>query len=161
MIIDVISYTDEQFASLSVEQLEQVREAQMKKNKLTAKLEKEKAEEKFRLVEQGIFLSSIWRLYCEKLQAEYDLEVEHIRESLLFYLRFSTKDEEQDKTAPYSVNYALTVEERFAIVRQYYETTYQDAKARYNAFLADPIAKTYLGELYAPLHDYFYRWANE
>ncbi len=159
MNIDIISYTDEQFAALSVEQLEQVREAQLKKNKLTAKLDKEKQEEKFRLVENGIFLSSIWDVYCQKLETEYEAEVETIREALLFYLRFSTKEEEES-SAPYTVNYALTMEERFAIVRQYYEYTYSDAKECYNAFIADPVAKTYLGELYSPLHDYFYRAAQ-
>ena len=85
MNIDIISYTDEQFAALSVEQLEQVREAQLKKNKLTAKLDKEKQEEKFRLVKNGIFLSSIWDVYCQKLETEYEAEVETIREALLFW----------------------------------------------------------------------------
>lgn len=158
MKIDIISYTDEQFAVLTEEQLKQVREAQMKKNKLTAKLEKDKEKEKFRLVKQGIFLSSIWDLYCQKLKAAYDAEVDEVREALLFYLRFSTK-EEQESQSPYTVDYALTIEERYAIVKQYYETAYTDATERYGAFLSDPIAKTYLGELYATLHDYFYRWA--
>lgn len=159
MKIDIISYTDEQFAALSVEQLEQVREAQMKKNKLQAKLDKEKQEEKFRLVEKGIFLSSLWNIYRQKLEEEYEAEVENIRESLLFYLRFSAKEEEES-SSPYTVNYALTVEERFAIVRQYYETTYSNPQELYEAFIADPIAKTYLGEMYSPLHDYFYRQAH-
>ena len=57
-----------------------------------SKLEKDKEKEKFRLVKQGIFLSSIWDLYCQKLKAAYDAEVDEVREALLFYLRFSTKE---------------------------------------------------------------------
>ena len=154
MNIDIISYTDAQYAALSEEQLLQVKAAQLKKNKLDAKLERDKIEEKHRLVKRGIFLSGIWPLYCEKLQQEYEQEVENLRDSLLFYLRCTTKAE-QESSAPYTVNYALTVEERFAIVRQYYQVNYTDAQKRYDAFLADSVAPAYLGEMYAPLHDYF------
>ena len=43
------------------------------------------------------------------------------------------------------------------IVKEYYETTYTDEYERYAAFKKDEFAKVYIGELYAPLHDYFYR----
>ena len=39
MKIDIISYTDEQFAQLTEEQLLEVRSAQLKKNRLDRKLE--------------------------------------------------------------------------------------------------------------------------
>lgn len=157
MIIDIISYTDSQFAKLTQEQILEVRSAQLKKNKLLAKLEEEKRKEKYRLIKNGVFLSKIWQLYCEKLQREYEQEVENIREALLFYLRFTWKAEgEIESHAPYKVNYSLTIEERFTIVRSYYEAAFEDAVERYQTFLKDEIAVTYLGELYAPLHDHFY-----
>lgn len=156
MKIDIISYTDAQYAALTEEQLLQVKSAQLKKNRLDLKLEEDMQAEKHRLVKNGIFLSKIWDLYCEKLRSEYAVEVENLRESLLFYLRFTAKpDGSSSSAAPYTVNYALTVEERFAIVKQYYETTYSDAEKRFEAFKADTVAVAYLGELYAPLYDYF------
>lgn len=159
MTIDIISYTDTQYAALTEEQILEVQAAQLKKNKLLIKLEEDKRKEKYRLIENGVFLSKIWELYCEKLQKEYDNEVENIRESLLFYLRFTSKTESGSTetgptNAPYLVDYSLTVEERFFIVKEYYLTTYADAEERYDAFLKDEVAIVYLGETYAPLHDY-------
>ena len=157
MTIDIISYTDSQFAKLTQEQILEVRSAQLKKNKLLEKLETEKRKEKYRLIKNGVFLSKIWQLYCEKLQREYEQEVENIRDALLFYLRFTWKAEEGDSSnVPYSVNYSLTMEERFAIVKSYYESAFADAVLRYETFAKDEVAVAYLGELYAPLHDHFY-----
>ena len=42
MEIDIISFTDEQFAALTEEQLLEVENVQMKKNRLTEDLEEEK-----------------------------------------------------------------------------------------------------------------------
>ncbi|MBQ8309070.1 MAG: hypothetical protein IJX96_04475 [Clostridia bacterium] len=157
MIIDIISYTDAQYAALTEEQLLEVKSAQLKKNKLDLALEEAKLKEKHRLIDNGIFLSKTWALYCEKLQAEHDSEVENLRESLLFYLRFSAKAEtEEESGVGYTVDYALSIEERFAIVKQYYEINYTDETERFEAFKADKVAVAYLGELYAPLYDYFY-----
>jgi len=166
MVIDIISYTDTQYAALSEEQILEVQQAQLKKNRLLIKLEEDKRKEKYRLIENGVFLSKIWDLYCEKLQKEYDNEVENIRESLLFYLRFTSKTESDSSQtgptdAPYTVDYSLTMEERFYIVKEYYETTYTNGKQRYDAFLLDKVAIVYLGELYAPLHDYLYELGQE
>ena len=47
MEIDIISFTDEQFAALTEEQLLEVENVQMKKNRLTEDLEEEKRKEKF------------------------------------------------------------------------------------------------------------------
>lgn len=156
MTIDIINYTDEQFALLTAEQLLEVQSAQLKKNRLDRKLEEDKLKEKYRLGERGILLSDIWEQYCAKLQAEHDDEVTAIREALLFFLRFSNKPpEEEVETAPYLVDYSLPEEERAAIVKNYYDNTYADGKSRFDAFLADEIAKKYTGEYYAPLYDYF------
>ena len=157
MVIDVISYTDAQFAALSDAQVLEVQEAQLKKNRLYIQLEEAKRKEKYRLMKNGVFLSKIWQLYCEKLQREYEAEVENIRESLLFYLRFTSKNQGGglEGSAPYAVDYSLTVEERFTVVRGYYEGAFTNPKERFDAFKADEIAVVYLGELYASLYDYF------
>lgn len=156
MTIDIISYTDEQFALLTAEQLLEVKSAQLKKNRLDRQLEEDKLKEKYRLGERGILISEIWEQYCAKLQAEHDEEVAAIREALLFFLRFSNKPpEEEIETAPYLVDYSLPEEERAVIVKDYYENTYADGQERFDAFLADEIAKQYLGSWYSIMYDYF------
>ena len=90
MVIDIISYSDEQFAAMTDEQLLEVQSAQMKKNRLMAALEEDLRKEKYRLIDNGTYLSSMWPLIQEKLQKAYEQEVDLIRDALLFYLRFST-----------------------------------------------------------------------
>ncbi len=158
MTIDIISYTDEQFASLSEEQLLEVKTAQQKKDKLSVALEEDKEAEKHRLLKNGVFLSGVWAAYCAKLEAAYEREVEGIREALLFYLRFSSRPSNEvteGESHPYEVNYAYTIEERLTIVKTYYETAYDSARDRFAAFAEDKVAPVYLGEAYKPLYDYF------
>ena len=156
MVIDIISYTDAQFAALTDEQLLEVQQAQLKKNRLKAALNEDLEKQKFRLIDNGIFLSTIWRWVQWKLNKTYNDEVENIRNSLLFYLRFSGKTNGGDvDSAPYTVDYSLSDIERFNVVKTYYETTYTDGTQRFEAFKADVVAAQYLGELYAPLYDYF------
>ena len=91
MEIDIISYTAEQFAELSDEQILEVQQAQLKKNKLKQRLEKDKQDEKNRLIENGTYFSQLWNLYCARLQDEYEQEVNAIRDALLFYLQYSSR----------------------------------------------------------------------
>lgn len=157
MTIDVISYTDEQLARLTAEQLLEVKQAQVKKNKLLRALEADEQAEKRRLIERGTFLSGLWEQYCEELRRVCDEEVQAIRDALSFYLRFSNRPSEGAATdAPYTVDYSLTETERAKIVKEYYEGAYADGKARFDAFAADEVAKQYLGEKYAAIYDYFY-----
>jgi hypothetical protein len=155
MVIDIISYTREQFALLTAEQLLEIQEAQMKKNALDRKLEADMLEEKHRLINRGMFLSGIWEKYCEKLRAVHAQEIELLREALLFYLQFAAKPDEGDvETAPYTVDYSLEMADRYFIVRDYYLSAYTEASARMEAFKKDQVARQYLGELYATLYDY-------
>ena len=154
MEIDIISYTDEQFAALTEEQLLEVENVQMKKNRLTEKLAEEKRKEKFRLLEAGVFRSGIWEGICEALDESYDREVEWLRDGLLFYLRSASRPPEET-SAPYEVDYSLSYEERLSIVRSYYDTEYADAGEKFLAFRKDKLALNYLGELYAPLYELY------
>ena len=156
MVIDIIDFTDAQFAALSEEQILSVQEAQLKKNRLYKRLQEDFRAEKTRLVENGTFLSDIWDLYCARLQAEYDEEVTAIRNALLFYLRFASRPEtgKDEYDYAYNVDYSLNMPERYTIVRSYYTVTYTNPEERVTAFLQDEVAKVYLGEYYAMLYDY-------
>ena len=148
MLIDIITFTDEQYALLTEEQLLEIKNAQLKKDRVLAKLKADLHKEKQRLV------SSIWRMLQEEYEVNYERELDNIREPLLFYLRFSIKAEGSDQS-PYKVDYSLAMDERFHVVKNYYEATYSDKKKRFDAFKLDEVAVVYLGEFYAPLYDFF------
>lgn len=154
MVIDIISYTEEQLAALSEEQILEVKTAQQKKNELAVKVQENKDAFKRKLVENGTFLSHVWPLICQKYDEEYTQQVNALRDALLFYLHYTSRS--SAATEKYPIDYALSVEERFYDVRDYYDTTYADPQERFEAFKADSVARLYLGELYAPLYDYFY-----
>lgn len=155
MTIDIISYTDEQYALLTVEQLKEIRSAQMKKDKLKIALEEDLQAEKDSLVKKGIFNSNLYSLIEDKLKAEYTQQVELIRDGLQFYLKYSMQPDGSEWDAPYPVNFALSYEARFNVVRNYYDTTYENAQARFQAFKADTFAPRYLGELYQSLYAHY------
>ena len=160
MEIDIISFTDEQFAALTEEQLLEVENVQMKKNRLTEDLEEEKRKEKFRLLKAGVVRSGIWTGICDSLDASYEREVEWLRDGLLFYLRFASKPPEET-SAPYEVDYSLSYEKRLEIVREYYDSTYSDPEEKFPAFKQDKVALNYLGELYAPLYELYAAQAGQ
>lgn len=158
MEIDIIDYTNAQFAQLTDEQILKVEEAQLKKNRLLAGLEEELQREKFRLSKNGTLFSTIWTKLKEKLNAEYEQEVENVRDLLLFYLRFTALfTDEEIENAPYEINYSFTLAERVEAVKNYYLTAYSSSQAEQRAadYKEDVIAQKYLGETYKALYDYF------
>lgn len=154
MVIDIISYTAEQFARLDPEQVRAVESAQTKKNRMTEELAADKREAKFKLVKAGVFRSAIYSKIVQELDAAYSREIEDLKEGLLFYLQYGSNVNEE--SAPYEVDYSLSGEKRAVIVKDYYNDTYSDATERFEAFKNDEVAKVYLGEYYSVLFDYFY-----
>lgn len=155
MEIDIIKYQTDQYASLNSEQLLEVKKAQATKNRLLRRLNEKKLAEKYRLVKAGIFHSKIWEKLCEALQAEYDAEVEILREGLLFYLQYSGQESSTNTSVGYTVDYSLSIAERVAVVKMYYLTTYSDPNKRFYAFRDDPVAPKYLCESYSALYQWF------
>ena len=94
MKIDIISYTDEQYAALASEQILEVQAAQLKKNKLDAAFTEALEKERTRLSARGLLRSSYWELFVERLTKSHEQEVENLRQALLFYLRFTTRPDE-------------------------------------------------------------------
>ena len=157
MVIDIISYTEEQLAVLSAEKVLEIRETQLKKNKLYEELQEALRKGKQELIDKGVYPSNVWTRIEAKLTAEYERQVEILRDALMFYLHYVADNAPiVTPDVPYKVDYSLSEDERMQIVKEYYETTYQDDFERYRAFKDDDFVKVYIGELYAPLHDYFY-----
>ena len=155
MKIDIVSYTDEQYAAMTHTQIDEVRQAQKNKDKLTLKLRENLHKEKYALVKRGIYNSSLYDLIKNQLQEDYDAQVEFIRDGLLFFLKYSMDPDGSGLDAPYEVNYAQSFETRMNVVKHYYEVTYLDAHQRFEAFKVDRFALNYLGEYYRMLFAYF------
>lgn len=152
MDIDIIEFSEAQYAEMNEAQLMEINAAQLKKNNLDYALEQDMLAEKHRLIENGTFLSGLWEAYCAKRQAKHDRDVEAVRSTLLFYLQYSNR---ADETAPYEVDYAYPMYERVRIVKSYYETTYTDPEERFYVFKSDRVAMRYLADMYKPLYTYF------
>ena len=153
MEIDIISYSPSQYAVLTSEQLLQIKEAQVKKNNLLRKLEEQLQREKERLVENGMVHSGVWTALEQKLRAECETEVAWVRETLLFYLRYSVANGVAD--APYTVDFSLSYTQRLTVVKNYYMSAYSDPIERFDAYKKDSVAMKYLEEYYSLLYDYF------
>ena len=160
MIIDVISYSNEQFAALTSEQILEVRSVQLQVNELRAKKEKITEDIKFKLLENGVAFSSMALKSAEAEIALIEQKIENLREGLLFYLQYASRPSngesaESPTDAPYTVDYSLPYDQRYFIVRDYYEESYSDPYERFQKFCEDEVALVYLGEFYNTLYDWF------
>ena len=154
MKIDIITYTDEQYAAMTQEQIKEVRDAQTEKDELKLKMEEELQRERDKLVKKGIFNSNLYQLMKDKLEKEFEDRVAFIRDCLTFFLRYSSHPNDSGLDAPYEVNYAQSYTARFNVLKAYYTTEFEDSAEAFEAFKLDKFALNYLGELYAPLYDY-------
>ena len=153
MTIDIINYTQEQYSQLNNEQIVEIKKAQGTKDRLLRRLQEKMTSEKYRMVKAGIFRSCIWEKLCEALQAEYDAEIELLRDGLLFYLQYSGRL--NDSGVGYTVDYSLPIVDRVTLVKEYYLKTYEDPNERFEAFKNDSVAPSYLCEAYASLYQWF------
>lgn len=157
MVIDIVNYTQEQLAALSAEKVLEIREAQLKKNKLYAELQKTLKTVKQELIDKGAYSSNIYAKIEARLTVEYEKQVEIVREALIFFLHYVADEPTVSyPDVPYEVDYSLSAQDRVRVVKAYYETTYTNEYERYRAFKQDKFVRAYVGEFYGPLHDYFY-----
>ena len=155
MVIDIIDYQDAQYIQLGEYKLEQVRQAQLEKNKLLSQLEKDKRREKYKLLKNGTYRSGIYASVCAELERQCEEKIKALRDGLLFYLRYSVREDLEGLEPPYELDYSLSDIERTEYVMSYYESSYSDPKERFEAFKADQFASGYLGEMYYSVFDYF------
>lgn len=158
MKIDIIAYTAGQLAALTEEQLQEVKSAQMKKNRLVWKRDEALREEKRRLVNNGMFFAEVWARVKAEIEQTYATEIEWVRDGLLFYLHYVQGVVD---SAPYPLDYSLSEFDRVMAVREYYETTYTDPDERLAALEADTVAPRYLGESYKGLWQYYVDLTNK
>ena len=152
MIIDVLEYTDEAFDALKKKDQLKIKEAQLKKNTMERALAKKISDEKARLLKNGTFLSSAFDAFCARLQAEYQDELEYLRDALTYDLLYKEKNKDE-LSAPYVIDFTLSEQKRMEIVKAYYMQAYENASERLAAYQKDAVAKEYLDDFYNALYD--------
>lgn len=167
MILDILDNLNIHESDLSLSALSFVRKAQEKKDKLTAKVEEDKAKAKYDCLEKGILRSSMLQQVYARLDEEYNQAVEQIIDNLLFELDFlgdagvgGGSGDSQEYAYPYNPNYNLDSAGRYYAVYNYYMAM-TDPAIRFALFQADTLAPDYLGEFYGTLYARLRSYAEE
>lgn len=165
MEFDILPLTGEEAEALSTIQLKLLRTAQQKKDALARTLEQELLTYKKLTYTDGMEYSSLYGDKEAELTAEYEYQVEILREQLLFNMSLSeptndgeTGDSGTDDSA-YLVDYELSYLERYIAVRDYYMTI-EDPDERLALYAADTVALDYLGSYYNSLYNYLYTYTT-
>lgn len=161
MIFDIVTYTDDELSKLSDVQTQLLRNAQKKKNELQHKMESDLVLFKKLLYTDNMENSTLYEHKQAELQAEFEYQVEILREQLLYAMElnepFPDQDKEQEQ-AGYIVDYSLSYTDRYALVREYY-LAIQDPVERMNLYTADDVARRYLGNYYTTLYNVLYTYS--
>jgi len=159
MNIDILNLTDAQIAALSYAQRKVLYEGQQKKDKLTCQLEEDRKNAELLLIAMGTARSDMLHYKYLSLEKDYEQAVSILAKQTLEDMEAAPADgtvttvTQTEYSYPDSPNYSLSYPDRFVAVKAYYMKT-EDAEARYAAFLADTLAKTYLGEYYSTMKYY-------
>lgn len=165
MTFDILDISEEEAQNLETVQLKLLRTAQQKKNELSHKLGTQLDEYKLLLHANGAFQSSLYECFKNDLTAEYNRQVEILREQLVFNmsLKEPTHDGETgdsgNDTSGYIVDYELSYIERYIQVRDYYMAI-EDPAERLALYAADEVAIKYLGTYYNTLYNYFLQFTE-
>lgn len=159
MEFDIIDLTEEEAEALSTIRLKLLRTAQQKKNELEHKLKSDLAAFYGLCKTNNVHCSSIYADKKAALEAEYEYQVEVLREQLLFNMSLGepTQDGETGGSGSddsgYIVDYELSYLERYIAVRDYY-LGIEDPAERLALYAADETALDYLGSYYTTLYNY-------
>ncbi len=159
MEFDILDLTKPMLDEMNVVQMKMLRTAQQKKNELVHKAEKEMENFELTLAGNGTLNSSLIQQKKEDLDAELEYQCAIIVDQLLYNMSLNepTNDEdmppkEENPDTGYIVDYSLSYQERYTIVRDYYMSI-EDKQERMAMFKADEVAKKYLDSYYSTLFD--------
>ena len=161
MIFNIIDITEDEVDHLTTVQKKLLRTAQQKKDEMDRKRDEQLFELKIMCNSNNVESSSIYRQTADKIQSDYQTELDVLIEQLQFNmsLREPTNGGETgggdiDNTG-YIVDYELSYLERYIAVRDYY-LTIEDPNERIALLQQDKVAMEYLGTYYSVLFDYLY-----
>lgn len=164
MTFDLVEYTEEELEALSVIQMQLLRNAQKKKDELRHKMEIELNMFKQVVLSNGMQASTLYEQKAAALEAEFEYQVEILKEQLLYSIRLNEPPSEGDgeadtETAGYLVDYSLPYSDRYSIVRDYY-LSIPDPALRMQKYTDDEVAKRYLGKYYSTLYNVLYNYSR-
>lgn len=160
MTFDIIEVTEDQLSNMSAVQMQLLRNAQKKKNELQHSMEGQLRTFGETLNGNNFSGSSFLAAREKDLKAEFDYQVEILREQLLYALELNEPfPGENDESAGYIVDYSLSYVDRYAIVREYY-LAIEDPVERMNLYEADEVARRYLGSYYTTLYNVLYTYSH-
>jgi hypothetical protein len=114
----------------------------------------------------GMEYSTLLEHEEEYLQADVDEQVAVLADNLIYNMSLNepTTDDDlggndADESVGYIVDYSLSYNERYVIVRDYYMSI-DDANERLTLYSADEVAKAYLNQYYSTLFNLFYSYSK-
>lgn len=162
MTFDIVEYTEEELDGFTAIQMQLLRSAQKKKNELQHNMESDLAMYKKVVLTNGMVNSTLYEQKAAELEAEFEYQVEILREQLLYSMQLNEPFPDQDKDQElvgYIVDYTLSYTERYNIVRNYY-LAIQDPAYRMQLYTNDDVAKRYLGTYYSTLYNVLYNYSR-
>lgn len=163
MTFNIIELQEGELENFTTIQMQLLRTAQKKKNELEHKLQSEIELFKKLILGNGMKNSSLYGHKMQELQAEFEYQVEILREQLEYsltvnepYLNPADVDTEM---VGYIVDYTLSYTDRYAIVREYY-LSIDDPALRMRLYTDDDVAKKYLGSYYSVLYNVLYNYSR-
>ena len=161
MEFDVIEVTEEELKNFTAVQMQLLRSAQKNKNTLRENMDRDLRLFKSLLLTDDVFNSSLYAQKRAELEREFDFKTESIAEQLRYNLSLSEPydPDDNDDEAGYIVDYTLSYNERYRIVRDYY-LSITDPAERMALYSADDTARKYLGSYYASLYNVLYSYSK-
>ncbi|MCI8476706.1 MAG: hypothetical protein HFE42_06675 [Clostridia bacterium] len=161
MEFDIIELTPEELSNFTSVQMQLLRSAQKNKNTLRENMDRDLRLFKSLLLTDDVFNSSLYAQKRAELEREFDFKTESIAEQLRYNLSLSEPydPDDNDDEAGYIVDYTLSYNERYRIVRDYY-LSITDPAERMALYSADDTARKYLGSYYASLYNVLYSYSK-
>ncbi|MDE7439254.1 MAG: hypothetical protein K2N23_01915 [Clostridia bacterium] len=154
MQYDVISITDEELKKLKKEQVTLLRTAQQKKDELVRKAAKQMLSFKEKVLTAGMKHSSLYQLKHIEVYEELNHSCTLLADNLIYNMSLfdNTESSGGSTSTGYLVDYSLSYNERYMIVRNYY-LKIEDVDTRMAKYSKDETAKKYLGSYYGTLYN--------
>ncbi len=159
MRFDIIDITEDRLKELSVVQMKMLRTAQQKKDELVRKFEKELNMFRAVVFTSGMKNSTLIEDKDRELRDELGYQTALLADNLIYNMSLNEPSnggdiggDGGDEEAGYIVDYTLTYNERYIIVRDYY-LAITDPDERMALYAADETAKKYLSSYYTTLYN--------
>ena len=159
MQFDIIDITEDRLKELSVVQMKMLRTAQQKKDELVRKFEKELNLFRAVVFTSGMKNSTLIEDKDRELRDELGYQTALLADNLIYNMSLNEPSnggdiggDGGDEEAGYIVDYTLTYNERYIIVRDYY-LAITDPDERMALYAADETAKKYLSSYYTTLYN--------